>query len=426
MALDWGKGNHVSLRDRRKAVGYSQEKLAITLGVDRTTVGRWDRGVTVPQPELRPKLAELLLVDLVTLDGLIKGPSALPGGHTGLPSYDAYGPGDDDMIRREFLRAIAVAGALAAVSAEDAGALADDTAREDAVGHLRMNEHLWQVYQLARSKRTVQPVVTEQLAALNESLAMRSARQGRLYVAAGDLFQLAGELAFDGNRHTDAAASYSLAASASKEAGAFDLWACALIRHAYVEMAGGQYREAVELLSVSEAVAKRGDSSLSTRQWVAAVQAEAHAGLGDLERCERALDEAEKVLDLGTHAHNGGWLRFDGSRLAEERGARYVQLGRLDKAEAALTNALSQEALAPGHSFRRRGVVLADLAAIGAKRNDREQIVAYGTEALRLARQTSSGYVARRLQGLQAEIGSLADDHRVAELGAEIAALATS
>ncbi|MFG2650976.1 multiprotein-bridging factor 1 family protein [Streptomyces sp. NPDC048436] len=416
----------MTLKDRRKALGYSQEKMAAGLGVDRTTVGRWDRGETEPHPEYRPKLAELLHVDLVTLDALIKESSAPPEGHAGAPSHDAYGTGDDDMIRRDFLRVIAVAGALAALSAEEVDALADDAAREDAVGYLRMNEHLWQVYQLARSKRSVQPVVSDQLFALNESLADCPDHLGPLCVAAGDLFQLAGELAFDGNRHTDAAASYALAASASKEAGAFDLWACALIRHAYVEMAGGHYREAVGLLSVAERVAKRGDSSLSTRQWVAAVQAEAHAGLGHPAECERALDEAEKVLNLGAHAHNGGWLRFDGSRLAEERGARYVQLGQLGKAEAALTSALQQGALAKGQSFRRRGVVLADLAAIGAKRHDPEQVVVYGTEALRLARQSSSGYVARRLRGLQAEIGSLADDRRVAELGAEIAALSTT
>ncbi|CAM5657439.1 hypothetical protein SALBM135S_06287 [Streptomyces alboniger] len=225
-----------------------------------------------------------------------------------------------------------------------------------------MNGHLWQVYQLARCKKSVQPVVGEQLSALNESLAAGSAL-APLCIAAGDLFQLAGELAFDGNRHTDAAASYALAASASREAGAFDLWACALVRHAYVEVAGGRYREAVALLSVAERVARRGDSSLATRQWVAAVQAEAHAGLGHLAECERALDAAEKVLDLGDQASNGGWLRFDGTRLAEERGARYLQLGRLDKAEAALTSALTQEGLAKGQSFRRRGVVLVDLGS---------------------------------------------------------------
>jgi hypothetical protein len=53
------------------------------------------------------------------------------------------------------------------------------------------------------------------------------------------------------------------------------------------------------------------------RYWVAAVQAETFAGLGDLDRCQRALDTAEQVPELTGNVHNGSWLRFDRSRLAE-------------------------------------------------------------------------------------------------------------
>ncbi|WP_307665935.1 helix-turn-helix domain-containing protein [Streptomyces sp. V1I1] len=418
----------MGLAERRKVLGYSQEGLAHALGVDRTTVGRWESGRTVPQPPLRPNLAEALQVDLAELDTLVAQSRTTPQASAGPPPSDHHGSGDiDDMMRREFLRVIAVTGALTALPLDEAEALAEGVHQGASDDFLRMNTHLWQVYQLARSKGSVYPIVCEQLASLNKTLDGRSDREvGSLCRAAGDLFQLAGELAFDSNRYTDAAASYTLAASASRDAGSFDLWACALVRHAYVEMSGHQYKEAVGILSAAERIAKRGDSSLSTRHWIASVQAEAHAGLGDLYACERALDEAEKVSDLGRPAHNGGWLRFDGSRLAEERGARYVHLGRLDLAETALLSALNQGALAQGQSFRRRGAALTDLAAIGAKRRDIEQVVTFGREALQLARESSSGYVARRLLGLRDEFGSLARDCRVAELGVEIAALSTT
>lgn len=65
-------------------------------------------------------------------------------------------------------------------------------------------------------------------------------------------------------------------------------------------------------------------------------------------------------------------------------------------------------------------------AATGAKRRDIEQVVTFGREALQLARESSSGYVARRLLGLRDEFGPLARDGRVAELGVEIAALSTT
>lgn len=331
------------------------------------------------------------------------------------------------MIRREFLRALAVAGALAGLPSGETDNVVEGVQRQASDDFLRMNGHLWQVYQLARAKASVYPVVRDQLAVLTKTLGHRSDTEARaLCGAAGDIFQLAGELAFDDNRYTDAAASYLLAASASKEAGSYDLWACALTRHAYVDVHERRYHDAVGVLSAAERIARRGDSSLSTRHWVAAVQAEAFAGLGDLAACERALDEAEKVVHLAGSTRNRGWLRFDGSRLAEERGARYVQLGRLDLAERTLRGALGQVALAEGQSFRRRGVVLANLAAIGVKRKDPEQVVAYGRQALHLAQESSSGYVVRRLQALRSDFGGLAHDVRVAELDAEIDALSAT
>ncbi|MFD8380632.1 tetratricopeptide repeat protein [Streptomyces sp. NPDC059679] len=144
-------------------------------------------------------------------------------------------------------------------------------------------------------------------------------------------------------------------------------------------------------LSAAEKVARRGDHTLSTRHWVAAVQAEAYAGLGDLPACERALDTAEEVRRLPSPGHNNGWLRFDGSRLAEERGARYLQLGRLDLAEETLQEALRQVTMVQGQSYRRRAAVLTDLASIGAKRSDVQQVITYGYKALRLARDPAPG-----------------------------------
>jgi transcriptional regulator with XRE-family HTH domain len=423
-----GKEALVGLADRRKLLGYSQESFAHALGVDRTTVGRWERGDTTPQPQLRPKAAKLLQVDLAGLDALViplqagseRPTGSLSGDHLGLESID-------DMIRRDFLRAIAVTSALVGLPVQGAEALTDVAQRGRIPDFLQMNDHLWQVYLRARTKGSVSPIVRDQLSTLNSSMDSGSNTELReLCGVAGDLFQLAGELAFDGDRYADAAASYTLAAIASREAGAFDLWACALVRHAYVELYQHRYRKAARTLSGAEHVARRGDSSLSTRHWVACVQAEAYAGLGETTACERALDNAERVAELDGPSHNGGWLRFDGSRLAEERGARYVQLGHLDRAENVLVGALAQGALAPGQSFRRRAAVLTDLAAIGAKRRDPDQVVTYGREALQLARESSSGYVARRLQGLLGEFGQPAQDGRIADLQAEIIALNTA
>ncbi|MFF0205146.1 hypothetical protein [Streptomyces sp. NPDC005017] len=45
---------------------------------------------------------------------------------------------------------------------------------------------------------------------------------------------------------------------------------------------------------------------------MASVQGEAYADLGNLDACERAMDEAQKVTHLPGPVHNAGWLRLDG------------------------------------------------------------------------------------------------------------------
>lgn len=177
---------------------------------------------------------------------------------------------------------------------------------------------------------------------------------------------MAGEIYFDGNRYTEAAHCYTLAATASREATGFDLWACAMTRHTFIAVYERKFVQAAPMLDVAATLARRGDSALSTRHWVSVVQAETFAGLGDFDTCQRALDAAERVRELPRPVHNGGWLRFDGSRLAEERGTCYVTLGRPELAEDALTDALRQ-----GLSPRRHASALTYLAMIVIQRCDR-------------------------------------------------------
>lgn len=57
--------------ERREIVGHSQETLARIVGVEPTTVGRWERGETCPQPWCRPKLADALSVSVEELDVML-------------------------------------------------------------------------------------------------------------------------------------------------------------------------------------------------------------------------------------------------------------------------------------------------------------------------------------------------------------------
>src|SRR5215211_6780062 len=55
----------------RKAAGHTQESLADLLRLDRSTVVRWERAQTEPQPYLRPRLARALGISPARLEELL-------------------------------------------------------------------------------------------------------------------------------------------------------------------------------------------------------------------------------------------------------------------------------------------------------------------------------------------------------------------
>jgi hypothetical protein len=336
-----------------------------------------------------------------------------------------------DLDRREFLRLLSAAGTFLAVPP---GSIGFDLERlghhanrthglddEVLAQYTALNDQLWRSFSSSMSKGAVFAMVRRQLDALTGLLerAHPTTVHRRLCSLAADLFQLSGEVLFDASHHTEAAHCYTFAANAAKEAGAFDLWACAITRHAFIAVYERRHRAAIPMLGLAARVAVKGDPSLSTRYWVDAVLAQAHAGAGDLDRCERSLESAERVDGLAGPVHNGGWLRFDRSRLAEERGACFVELCRPGLAEPILGDAVGQPL-----SVRRRGIVLADLAAVGAQRREVEQIVRYGQAAADVAALTNSGVIIQRLRGLQSRLGPCASSPDVKELSTRIDDLA--
>ncbi|MGW2249919.1 helix-turn-helix domain-containing protein [Kitasatospora sp. NPDC001660] len=406
----------LDLKKRRKSLGYSQEKFAELNGVATSTVVRWESGKTDPQPYQRPKIAKLLKITPEQLEDLLS-PQLMLHASAVIPENPPTAGDADDMKRRDFLGLLTITGALVAMPPPDAGAA---TRRASVGGTGALNSHLWQIFGWSESKQAVYPLVRHQLGALAQELkgARTETEHKYLCTLAGDLYQLAGEIFFDANRYADAAHCYTLAASASREAEAYDLWACAMTRHAFIELYERRFSVATPMLSAASRVAQRGNEQLSTRYWVAAVQAEAYAGLGDLDACQEALDTADQVHALDGQIHNGGWLRFDGSRLTEERGTCYLELGRPDLAEKSLTAALKQDL-----SLRRRGAVLAELAALGAERGDLDQVMHYSEAAIELASQTGSGFIGKKLEGLQGRLAPLMSDGRVSDLNQRIKAL---
>ncbi len=66
------------LIQRRKALGYTQEALAEQVGCERTTVIRWERAETEPQPWVRPRLTQVLQLTTEELNELLSDVSDVP------------------------------------------------------------------------------------------------------------------------------------------------------------------------------------------------------------------------------------------------------------------------------------------------------------------------------------------------------------
>lgn len=395
----------IELARLRRAQGWSQEGLAGELGVSRNSPYRWERGDTTPQPELRPAYARLLGISLFKLDALLGAVSEAD--KTMRKQVEEWDNGDDAMIRREFFRLAAVTSAL--LTAPD---LAGSAPTANQTDYDAINGHLWRVYARASAKSSMYPAVTVQVNSIRNSLnrPQTSTSLRQLCAQLADTYQLAGEIAFDSLRYDDAVSSYLLAGSAAKEAQDPDLWACAMTRHALACLADDDLMEAEALLDAAARIARRGDSSRSSRHWVAAVQAETYARTGNTAACLRALDCAEEVRHLTGPPHTG-WLRFTGSRIAEERGACLVLLGQFDQAEVALTQGLTSAT-----SPRRQAAVLADLAALGIHRNDVDQVAEHTTALLNLAGQNNSGYITNKLNGLRTKLMPLRTEPNIRDL----------
>jgi transcriptional regulator with XRE-family HTH domain len=386
------------LRYQRQLRGWSLQRVADeirTLCIERTNrrpgingdmVGEWERGVKKPGPFYREMLCLLYGCTADKLD-LLDTPAT--------PEDLAAGE-DMNTKRRELLRFLRVAGSALAfsfpvdwdrISHAVTRPLLLDSAVLENLGVI--NRRFWSLYLAASAKSTLLDGVTGQLKTLVQFL-RESHAQGihrQICALASDAAQLAGEIHFDRQEPELATSCYSFAAEAAREARAYDLWSCALLRSALSPLYAGHFDEAIPRVKEAGWLAMHGDLQLPTRFWAAAVEAETEAGCGRLQRCLSALEKAQGVATI-TEA-SPGWTRFETARLPALRGACFVRLQRPNLAVPALQEALEQFACAG----RRRGMVLLDLAVAAIQQNEIEQACLYLSEVAEIAALGSSSFL---------------------------------
>src|SRR5947207_1337399 len=343
------------LAQRRKAVGLSQEALAEVVGVDRSTVVRWERADTEPQPWHRPRLARALKVSVEELAALLADIAEV---HR-VVSMDVLEASTKTKIvnptsgeltpaqrHRELLDSIAsVAGASGLLAGHQPASSrqigANDVARLNAVTALyRSVDYEWGggvLYEyVARFAEATS-------ALLDQPYADRLAPSLMTGVAAAR--QLAGWTAFDCCRYSDAQRHFLSAERAAVAAG--DLLLAARIRYCQARQYQHVRHNQDALDSLRLAQHQLGNAGTpAVNAMLRGAEAASLAALGDMPAALAALGAARDSFERIDAAGEPDWMRFyDQGELLAQYGRVYRDFAREDAAHGAMAVRWVVEAL---------------------------------------------------------------------------------
>jgi DNA-binding XRE family transcriptional regulator len=323
--------------ERRKAVGCTQEELAALVGVDRSTVVRWERAETEPQPLHRPRLAEVLQVSAEELSGLLREVVEVPeglgvGGLAGAVPLDFSGAAAptvgivegftaaDVASRRQVLQQLGVLGGAVLlaplrqwVAALPVGAGAPEVAAGEDVEELEQAVRLFRRWDAAGVGGLRRKALVGQLNAVTESLAdvHAPAVRQRLFQVTAELAQLAGWMSYDEGLPGLAQRYYVLALHACREAGVAALGAKVIGDMTQLSTALGHFGDSLSLVRTGLYALPRGGSRL-VRSELLGLEARACAQLDGRDASDAARS-AEACVEVWQDAAGDpapGWMHY--------------------------------------------------------------------------------------------------------------------
>lgn len=350
----WQRQNK-RLRLQRRLRGWSQEDVAAglhriaaslgepELGVDATMVSRWERGTRKPRPRYVRLLCHLFELPAEQL-GVVEDPDVAL-----LPEHSQDVLEDDDVDRREFISKVAALLGVAAVPApmlrfQPAGPEPwERLARalrhpgrvdKETVDHLeQITIGLESLGPTQVSSTVLFGPVTGHLDAITLLLqgSLPAELRRRLCSLAGETAGFAGWLRWDMDDLEGASVYFQTGLEAAREAGDRALGAylmgSAACQPPYRENPEDRLRQ----LNGSTHGFTRDDATPAARVWLAAKEADAYALMGDAGGCLRALDRADRALQLvdpDDEARRPRFSSIDATWLAGERGASLAKLGQ--------------------------------------------------------------------------------------------------
>jgi transcriptional regulator with XRE-family HTH domain len=431
------------LAERRKALGHSQEDLAALLGVDRSTVIRWEGAETEPQPWHRRKLAAVLSMTADELAELLETVSD----DLSSVSLDFSKSSDADSLtegfsmydltsRRKILEQLALVSgsaligpirqwvSLLDVDQEEPRQLHDVAGLRDAVSVFRS----WDASGASGLKRKA---VVGQLNAVAENVRETGDIRSRntLLPIMAELAQLAGWMAYDNGLLGTAQRYYLLALHACKETGstALALGVKVIGDMAKLSRSVGRYEDSLHLAQ-SGLYALPRTANKHVRAELLALEASAYARLGSRE-ASNAVRSAEASREVWHEATTTGptpnWLYYlDESEVDCLAANTYTQLAlhtddrtrRGNYADQAEKHALRARRNRSEDYNRSRVLDEIRLATVRLSQGEPVEAVAVAATALNLAEPVHSSIVHRRLSEFHTELAlRYGDEPAVAE-----------
>jgi len=423
------------LRVARLAKGWKASKLAAVLGVSETTVSRWENGHQKPSGFHCERVCEILKLS----------PSVLETDRADHPAPQVRVSHLEQLLgewgvsvgnRREFLKQLAGAVGIAALApllelsdGEPLHRLSRIMKRPGDVDSATIN-HLEivtaaqrELYHGLTSEELIQAVTGHlRLAKILLHDTQRQEFRRRLAAIVTETAGHAAWLSYDLNDRRSGEHYYVLAGVASREAGDSALGAYLQGFKSIIRAADGRTRDALALVEeASEAAEPKATDTIVA--WLAGLQAQALATLGENKSCYQALTRAQAAMDRTGTGEDPPWMfHFDAGRLQVVAGSCYRRLGKTRAAERALSGAITSLSAGCDSSgcTRRRSEILVELGWVAVQRQDIDEACRLAGESLRAALQASSMMGLKRVRELRAAMDPWQRTRAVAELDEQL------
>ncbi|MCX4470959.1 helix-turn-helix domain-containing protein [Micromonospora sp. NBC_01655] len=404
------------LAQRRKTVGHTQESLAEKLGVDRTTVVRWERAESAPQPWIRLNLANALAMTVDQLDDLLRDVAETELPRPGVPSG---GRGT---------------GTTTSLISEAADAISNDPFLSDRpMPHETVESLQDDMAILARSfSMTALDVFTTARWLSNEarSLAKRTRRPGELadlYTVIGQGTALMASTAFDLGHWNDSAAFARASTRYADLAGQPSLMAWTLGLQMTLANWRNEPDAALAYFAKAMRVAPDGEPKLRLRH----IAARSYALLADPASVAESLEAARRDRELAAghpdelNVSSGGEFAFGPARAAACAAAAWLDLGEGGQAIAHAQEALDAYTSVPSARWPYSQIcgVQIDLAAARLCQADRDGAADAVRNALALPQHRRNTSLTGRMTRVQRLLGTSRWEHdeRARQLAEQIA-----